>query len=113
VQEFGRDAWALASRDLDPLDAFAIAPILVEMPAPAIPHLDEPTLTHRQHRVNRSRHRVADVGRLVFDDQLWRRKASHHIGISDTIPALLRPTKFEIEPAGQPRGYGSPARRTG
>src|SRR6201997_4360502 len=76
IEELGRDARALPPDDLDALDPLAVLPILVKMAAPAVrrAHLDQPTLTDRQHRVDRGLHRIADVGGFVLDDQLGRRK---------------------------------------
>src|SRR5271155_4956242 len=52
IENLGGDAGALPPDDLDALGTLAVLPILVKIAAPAIrrAHLDQPTLTDRQHR---------------------------------------------------------------
>src|SRR6516162_11232891 len=84
IEELGGDTRALPPDDLDALSTLTVLPILVKIAAPAVrrAHLDQPALADREHRVDRGLHRIADVGRLVFDDQLGRRKAPHRVGIA-------------------------------
>src|SRR6516165_1105335 len=84
IEELGGDARALPPDNLDALSTLTVLPILVKIAAPAVrrAHLDQPALADREHRVDRGLHRIADVGRLVFDDQLGRRKAPHRVGIT-------------------------------
>jgi len=87
---FGRcGCWQIVHRRpfaaaLDILENPAALPVLVKMPALAVGrrHLDQPTLRHREHRIECGLHRIADIARFVLDDELRCGVAPQRIGVA-------------------------------